>query len=487
MIEEFKKARRDLFYPPIWFEIDDVPNSYLDFSSRKYKVVVSKRQIERLSKSARIGLFHHELNHWVKHPYDAKTVILELYWLGKRKNKNLIRNIFDDVVVNLDLIVNKGLDEVSYVYKEIRPVSRIDNLIRALLHKITGLNFGDYRLDRNLKGKLKELLEIDYLDTSRIRLKNNIRRFAEIVEDVLDEYVTPFLIFSLEDFSKEDIDRALRDIAREFDKDEYVRIVKELKDFEEEGVGIGIDESLLVKDPEIEWYKARAMNYTIQIKPLKRTGSLYPSEIKDFEIEDGIESYNPIESYGKFIPGIAKRFSFEDFEGFDRRFPNAVIIIDSSGSMRNPDRKVSYAVLGAFAIARSYMESGANVGVVNFSSKNLELYPTSGDEVYKFIKIYQGGGTILNLKDLESYVEKVGDADYILITDAGLYNVGEVVKFFSRFGYRLTLIWIKSDVKNLEDFRRNFEMFKKIRNINIVEVEREEDIPRIAIRSVSET
>lgn len=482
MVEElFKKARKDLFYPPINFEIEDVPKSYFDFSSRKYKVIVSRRQIEMLSESAIVGLFHHELNHWVKHPYDAKTIILELHWLGKRKKKNIIRNVFDDVVVNLDLIVNKGLDEVSQVYREIKPATKIDNLIRALLHKITGLDFGSYKLDRNLRRKLKELLEIDFLDTSKIRLKNNIKRFADIVEDILDDYSTPFIIFDLKIFSRDDIIKALREVARELDKDEYLKIAKEILD-----LTIGLGESCVIKDPEIEWYKVRAMNYTIQIKPLKRTGSLYPSEIKDFEIEDGIESYSPVESYGKIIPGLAKKYSFEDFEGFDKKFPNAVIIIDSSGSMRNPDKKISYAVLGAFAIARSYLESGSKVGVINFSNRNIDLLPTRGEDVYKFIKIYQGGGTVLNLKDLESYIQKVGNADYILITDAGLYNVNDVIEFFSRFKYRLTLIWIKSDVKDLEDFRRNFEKFKRIDGINIVEVEREEDIPRIAIRSVSE-
>jgi len=495
MIEElFKKARKDLFYPPIWFEVEDVPNSYLDFSSRKYKVVVSRRQIEKLSNDAIVGLFHHELNHWVKHPYDAKTIILELHWLGDRPNKKMIRNLFDDIVVNLDLVINKGLDEVSYVYREIRPVTKIDHLMRALLHKLTGLDFGEYRLDSNLKKKLEELLEIDFLDTNRIRLKNNIRRFADIIEDILDEQTVTFIIFDLEDFSKEDISRALREIAKEVDREEYIRIVKELlrdieieKGAETKTVGMAEEIRKEFQDPEIEWYKARAMNYTIHIKPLKRTGSLYPSEIKDFEIEDGIDSYNPIESYGKLIPGLAKKYSLEDFEGFDEKaVPDAVIIIDSSGSMRNPDRKVSYAVLGAFAIARSYLESGAKVGVINFSNRNIELLPTKGDEVYKVIKIYQGGGTVLHVDQLEEYVKKVGNADYILITDAGLYNITEVIEFFARLKYRLTLIWIKSDVKNLEEFRRNFEMFKKLRNINIVEVESEEDIPRIAITSVAD-
>jgi len=491
MIESlFKKARKDLFYPPIKFEIKDVPNSYLDFSSRKYRIVISRKQLKSLSEKAVLGILHHELNHWVKHPYDAKTIILELHWLGKRRNKKIIRNLYDDIVVNLDLVINKGLDDITQVYREVKPITKIDHLTRALLNKITGLDFGKYKLDGVLKKKLKKLIEIDYLDTSRIRLKNNIRRFADIIEDVISEQSVPFITFDLDDFSCEDIKRALREIAKEVEKDEYIKIVKEFFEGfeieEERKIGIGAsDLKREFEEPDIEWYKVRAMNYTIYIKPLKKTGSLYPSEIKDFEIEDGIDSYNPIESYGKLIPGIAKRYTFEDFEGFDyKSVKNAVIIIDSSGSMRNPDKKISYAVLGAFAIAKSYIESGASVGVINFSNRNIELLPTKTDDVFRYIKIYQGGGTTLNVKQLEEYVRIVGDADYILITDAGLQNISEVLKFFSDFKYGLTLIWIKSDVKDMDEFRKNFEMFKKLRNVNIIEVEREEDIPRIAITSV---
>ncbi len=436
--------------------------------------------MEGLSDDALLGLFHHELNHWVKHPYDAKTILLEHSWLEGRRNRRLIRNLFDDVVVNIDLVVNKGLEEVSKLYEEIKAVTRVDNLIRALLSKLTGLSFGRYKLDGDLKERLRRLLEIDYLDTTRIRLKNNIRRFADVIEDILDDYTMPLTNFDIGDFPEGEIRRAVMEIAREMEMEDFKRFTRDLA-----RSGIGKMEGEL-KDPDLEWYKARAMNYTVRIRPLMKTGSLYPLEIKDFELESGMDRYNPVESYGRFIPGIAKEFKMEDFEGLSESVPDAVIIIDSSGSMRDPEKTVSYAVLGAFAIARSYMESGAKVGVVNFSGRNIKLYPTRGDEVYRYIKIYQGGGTVLNVKDLEEYVKRVGEADYILITDAGLYNVEEVVEFFSKMKYRLTLIWIKSDVKGQEEFRKRFEKLRGIRNVNVIEVEREEDIPRIAISHVGE-
>ncbi len=483
--EIFKKARRDLFYPPIGFELADVPSSYMDFSSRKYKVVVSRLQVEALSNKALLGLFHHELNHWIRHPYDVKTIILELHWIKDRKNREIIRNLFDDIVVNLDLVVNRGLIDITDVFKEFKPKTRIDNLIRALLTELTGIDFGDFKLDNDLEKRLEKLIEIDFLNTSRVVLKKNIRRFAELVEDIA-EYPYPFTTFGIGDFPESEIKRALRDLAEELDRDEYSEIVKEFLDYVKGMPNISNGFAREFEDPDVEWYKIRARRYTIYIRCTKKTGSLYPSEIRDFELEDGIDSYNPIESYGKVIPGIAKRYEFEDFEGFVRDLPNAVIVIDSSGSMRNPDKEISYAVLGAFAIARTYLENGARVGVVNFSNRNIELLPTRGDVVYKTIKTYQGGGTELDVQSLKRYVKRVGKADYIFITDAGFQNLDDVIEFFKNFKQKVTFIWIKTDVKELDEFKQNFEKLKLLKNLDVIEVEREEDIPRIAINSIFE-
>jgi len=481
--EVFKRARRDLFYPPIKFELSNTLRSYFDFSSRKYKIVVSKSQIEFLSDKALLGLFHHELNHWVKHPYDAKTIILEMYWIKDKKNPNIIRNLFDDVVVNLDLIVNKGLTDITNVFKELKPKSKLDNLIRALLSELTGLDFGDFSLDEDLKRRLDKLLEIDFLNTSKTILKKNIKKFAEVVEDIA-AYDYPFITFGIEDFPEFEIKRALRDLANELDKDEYVEIIKEfLKEIDKKPtISDGISRDF--ENPEIEWYKTRAKKYTIYIRSTKKTGSLYPYEIRDFELEDGIDKYIPTESYGKVIPGIAKRYEFEDFEGLTKNLPNVVIVIDSSNSMRNPDKEVSYAVLGAFAIARTYLENGAKVGVVNFSNKNIELLPTRGDIVYRTIKIYQGGGTRLDVKSLENYIKKVRKADYVFITDAGFQNIDEVIDFFSRLKQKVTFIWIKTDVSELDEFKENFKKLKALKNLEIIEIYKEEDIPKIAINSV---
>jgi len=497
----FKQARKDLYYPPIVkVEPAEVQTSEIDFSGRKYKIHLGRKIIKRLSQEALLGMFHHELNHWAKHPYDAKTIILECHFLGEISNKDAIRNLYDDVVTNLDLIINKGLEHIAQVYRELPAISKMDRLLRGFYQEVTGIDFGKIGFEEKFKQKLKRLCEIDFLDTHKVRLKTNIRQFAQIIEDLVDEQIQlPFSIFSHKDLGPEEIKRVMRDIAKEVDPQEYKRITEEvLKDIkldvkegkEKQEAGISPGEKTLLKElkrPDVGWYKIRAQRYAIYIEALSKKGSLYPSEISDFGLDDSIDTFHAIESYGKVLPGLAKKFKLEEFEGHEEiSIPDAIIIIDSSGSMRNPDKETSYAVLGAFSIARNYLEHGSRVGVINFSNANLELELTKNrDKVYEMLKTYQGGGTTLHLNDLQQYMAKMSgrEMDYILMTDAGIDNIQKVVDYFSRLKSRLTIIWIKSDVKEYERFQKCCELLREKlpASVTFIEVEDEKDIPRIAV------
>ncbi len=453
----FEKARADLFYPPIDFEIRDVPKSYIDFSSR-IKIILSENQAKMLSYRALVGLFHHELNHWVRHPYDLKTLILESYWLEGWKNRHEIRNAFDDIVVNLDL-VDKGLKYVLQVYREIKPYSYLENILRAVLTEITGLKFGSFSLSEDMAEKVEKLVKIDYLDTRRSALKVNLKRFAEIVGE--REYKPFFISFDFTDFPERRIRRALKEIAESFERKDFTCIFR--------FVGIDRSTSKFELDADVEWYLVRASNYIKRLK-FRQSGSLYPHEIKDFCLEDSIDFYNPTESYLKFIPGIAKKYDLKDFEGFDRNERNVVIVIDSSGSMRNPRKDRSLAVLIGFAIAKLCLDMGWKVGVINFSGKTEILHPTRSYDVFKYIKTYQGGGTFLDVNKLKRYLKYV-DAKYVLITDGGIDNLDEVKDVLSNVD--LSVIWIKSDVKGRKEFERIRELNK------IYEVESERDIQKV--------
>ncbi len=497
------QAREDLYYPPIAkLEPAEIETIKVDLSGQKHKILAGKSAVDEFSDQALLGILHHELNHWAKHPYDIKTIILEQFWLGDTSQKNILRNLYDDVIVNLDLVINKGLGQVAQAYRESPPSSKLDRLLRAFFSQVTEMDFGAGELDPDLEEKLSLLLSIDFLDLSRIRIKNNIRRFAEIVEDLSgDEIASPFGLFTLGDFRTEEILTAMEGIAREVTPREYEGIAAEvLKEFKEaslqlpkrrtvgKGISRGRKELLQeLQKPDISWYRSRARRYSISIKSLIKQGSLYPNQIIDFELDDSIETFNPVESYGKVLPSLAKNHQLEEFERYGELLvPDAVIIMDSSGSMANPDELVSYAVLGAFAVARNYLDSGARVGVINFSNSNLTLAPTRDRQsIYEMLKTYQGYGTTLHIDDLAQYADAIpgGTKDYILITDAGIENVDKVIEFFRTVEDRLTVIWIRGEGDFDEKFKENYEQFIKQlpATVTFVEIAREQDIPRIAV------
>ncbi|MEW6215127.1 MAG: hypothetical protein AB1478_08005, partial [Nitrospirota bacterium] len=101
--------------------------------------------------------------------------------------------------------------------------------------------------------------------------------------------------------------------------------------------------------------------------------------------------------------------------------------------------------------------------------------------------VYQGGGTTLHLDDLKQYMFKIKGnekgIDYILLTDAGIDNIYKVLNYFSSFKDRLTIIWIKCDVKEDKRFQESYRLLKEKLPVSVtfVEVEDEKDIPRIAV------
>ena len=498
----FKQARKDLYYPPIVkVEPAQIETMEITFSGPKYRLLVGREITEKFSSQALLGIFHHELNHWVKHPYDVRTVILEYCWLGETNEKDEIRNLFDDVIVNLDLLINKGLREVAQAYRELPAASKVDRLLRAFYSRVTGIDFGGVTLEAELQERIHSLSTIDFLDLSNVRLKNNIRRFAKVIGDLLDEKSElPFICVALRDFGAENITRAMESIAGEVLPQEYQRIAAEVVEVlnsdklsverRSGGPGISPGEKLRIsylERPDISWYRTRARRYSVSIESLIKQGSLYPDQITDFELDDSIDTFNPIESYGKVLPSLAKKHELAEFERYGEiSVPDAVIIIDSSGSMPNPEEVVSYAVLGGFSLARNYLALGARVGVINFSNSNLELVPTRNRQrVYETLKIYQGHGTTLHIDDLDQYVRSMdaGGRDYILITDAGIENMGEVVDYFSEVKGRLTIIWLKSGTEFEEQFRENYQLFRERLpgSVTFAEVAHEKDIPRIAV------
>ncbi len=83
--------------------------------------------------------------------------------------------------------------------------------------------------------------------------------------------------------------------------------------------------------------------------------------------------------------------------------PDCLIAIDSSGSMINPRKSLSYAVLGAACAADAYLQNDSKVAVYNFSDapmggKDVLNYTDRREDIYRVLCKYFGGGTALDLR-----------------------------------------------------------------------------------------
>jgi hypothetical protein len=456
----FKEVRRRLYYPPVTdFEMSEESGFIF---GRRLKLKIGEKDL-KLPDDALKGSIALNLNLWASHPYSLKTILLEEFWLRDFEKRSQIRALFDEVVAAIDLLLNRGFDEVLDYYRTRKAEGKQDILLYAFLERIAG---GEVSIDESMERKLKEMLEINFLDRREMRLRLNLLRFAKIVDELIETF-SPKI--KQEDFGEKEMDEALKELARELDQSEFQELCQL----------IGKKTTGEVKKPEKIWYMERSRKYSIYIQPYSMTGSLYPSEIREFEFDGSVEEFSPIDSYGKLIPGIAKKYAYDDFEGRDFSIPDAVVVIDSSGSMADPSKSISYAVLGAMAVARNYLENGARVGVVNFSNENISIPPSRGERVFDAIILYQGGGTHLDVEGLKNYLRDAGGVDVIMITDGGIENIEEVSEFTSQLN-SLTVIWIKSDVSSDEFSKRIKKILKK--NVNVFEVKNESDIPSIAVK-----
>ncbi len=471
MIDVFEEARRELYFPPVKLRLVDGNRIRLNFAGkrRKPEIEAGREVFFNYPRDALKGLFQLSLARWMKHPYSLKVAMLEEFWLKDYDKRKRIRELYDTIVCSIYLIKRGCMSVFSALY--CMNGDDADRAVRLYLGRrfISSAerngkrDSGGNERDENERvieaARKMESIEFEVCTNLSI-LRSNLIRFAEIIEDLIEGVEEETLEFNL---SAEGIE----ELAGEVGLDEF----RELSDYFGCGRGKG-DERLA----DIRWYMRRSSKYSIRIEGRAEGGS-YPGRLADFSPDDGIDYYSPVESMGKVIPGIAKRYIPEGFEGCSEERKNAVIILDSSGSMKSPESG-SEALIGAFAIARKYLGTGGKVGVVNFSWKTELLEPCRGERVFRALARYQGGGTEIDASAVVKYVKEFARGyDIIMITDAGIENVEEVenmLKELKSIGCRNYIIWLSSNA-----FLEKRE--RLARHATVYEVGREEDIPKIVL------
>lgn len=506
------------------------------------------------------GLITHEIGHYCEFPRDLATFLfleqVAISNFGKDIGKSVLGKYLDMVEDTENLRSSTRKDELSQFYQalssyfrdsiaeesdgQLMARTKPNRLMLSYYQKILSQDFG-LPLEDELKKKLEELKSVDFSSQTEYGHSLSLIAFGNIFKSILfsNKGNNPFEFsgsIELEEFSNDQLQEALNKIAKNHSKLKYDEIKSHLKAvIGDKAQGIfrknehklpGMNDSLIsFNDNEIEYYERMASINGVYIarKPLVvDIRDPYPERCSEFSFGDPIEKLNPFSSGGRVLPAITKKF--EDGYGIrqDKKYsiPDAVIILDSSGSMTHPAYG-SYAVLAGFILAMNYYKNGKKVGVMNFSTDIFAIEPTRDiDSVYSALCAYYGGGTVLNINKVKEYflilsrskemdkqngprdkvkglslkgkgifnevidsklekkvIEVYNRIDNFIISDGGIGNIAEMVGYLNSIAKytRNTIFLIQNQQYYAELSNLNLP------NTNIIDVQEKSDLVNLAI------
>lgn len=241
------------------------------------------------------------------------------------------------------------------------------------------------------------------------------------------------------------------------------------------------------------FYKQLAAKYPIEVlpKPSKATSQVYPVELVPWEPGgSGLDRLNIFASSGRAAhPGLTRiyRLSGIDSAYHDPTQPDLVVVIDTSGSMDDPNQLLSFATLGGTIAVQAYLSRGAEIAVYNFSSSDIVLDFTPDEEkILKHLTKYQRGGTTLNTSVLDQLLQRRPrsgrDVDILIITDLGIFNFDEVLDRLASYEdtHRIFVFAIGTiDAATLQRFEGT--------KVEIHVIQNKIDLPKIVLGAVRET
>ena len=457
------------------------------------------------------ALLDHGVTHYTFCPWDFHTH-LRLYSeakkvVGDKELAKQVSNRFIDIIADTHC-VKKRCTEIPELHRHLEK-GTIDEVIASLYQKIWGIDLGISASKKNVKGHadiVRRLARIPYLDRSR--WGESIRKFARSIKPLLVEEQkqqgakegrgehNPQGDHDLNRYSNEEIDQGLRDYARQtMDLSEFKDVLEDFSD-ELKGAGYGREGGMgrgrgNPLDADVLFYMKLAENYSIPVNKvvLEKKGSLHPYSHSPWEIGSPFQEVDIWTSFGKIMPGVTQIWTKREGKGRGKieGTPDCLIAIDSSGSMINPRKSLSYAVLGAACAVNAYLQNGSKVAVYNFSDapmggKEILNYTDRREDIYRVLCKYFGGGTALDLEDLMPLIQGRKNLDLFIITDMKITNLEALIGFFGQIQNRVTTVHI-GDNPYAARFEKGVE---KQKNISIYSVKRKEDIPRIVLGRIKD-
>jgi len=514
MKKNWEKVREKFYYPalPEPILLDD-KGLTAAINMRNHKIAVNVNFVEKFKQKGVdydtifTGLLAHEVGHYLVCPFDLVRGLMIDLAVKKIDPDNgaAISCAYADVVVNLDLIMKKGVNEIAELLKAQGAESPVGQVILAYYQRATGY---DMEFDENtelndfLKGKVDQLMTIDFFDKDRE--VSNARRFARIMKNILQEYnmkMPPpdFGSFDSESYDKNEVNQTMKEIAKQVGQEDFDKIMEDEGIQEALGIKIGAGQgdegdgnSATV--PNRMYYVKLAENYPVEIKKrqLENSGTMYPHSHKPFEIDDNPQDVDVFASLGMpFIPGLGKTWVRKEGEQYseETEVPNVIIMKDISGSMHdcNP-----HAEVACIAAANAYLDNGAKAAVYLFNRTldEVELakgYQDNSDSVHTALTRVNGGGTTVNegmLEKLEQTIEKSDKpVDIVLVTDLEIGGREALFEFLhAHRDNRVTIIYTGTNggINELEEKYADA-------NFAIYHITKPEDIPSVVIGEVGKS
>lgn len=482
---EWQDVRKSFFYPqlPPPRLTRNILNGRFDF--KNLEVSINPDYIDQLAKkglkeeTALNAILGHEVGHFVDYPGTVLT-LLKMHRIAREdlfeQQANLAKDAFTNIQNNTNLIQNRDYKKVLKTLKtEAAEATGLNKIIFGLYQKLWNKRLG-VKLNKKEREMVARLQEIDYLN--REYLEYNFKKFIKIVHDNLGQY-RPHGDSSIAMFSRNQIKEGIKQFVKSTVPGDFERTVKEVLR-EEKGIKAG----LIKGDMTVakNFYSALAEDYPIPIrkKQIEKDGSLYPYTHEEFSIDDSINDLDPFSSRG-IIPGVTQKWIRKDAEVLTEfsKIPESFIIIDSSGSMPNPDQRVSVPVLGATVIANAYLDNDARVAVYNFSADSIVAKPSkTKSRIHRIIRTYQAGGTVFSPEVVHKIVEKQESLDISIISDMNIHNFDEFVTYVAGLPniHRIHLFYTHSgNIKDIETKLRHKE------NVAILPLKAKKDVAAITM------
>ncbi|MBN1924060.1 MAG: hypothetical protein JW791_04860 [Nanoarchaeota archaeon] len=373
------------------------------------------------------GLLVHEIGHFRHHPFNLETHLLEIDALMRNNCPLGFKGLYDDFMCNSRIILEKKEARLSKIYSVLE-ASGVLGTLNGFYNYLSR----DYGGDRIFSDKKLTPVQAEKIE----RLKEINIKCARSLHPL---YLIDFYnIFKDDDVKDESLNDLLDDLGEQYGEDKVVETVKRLID---EGKINGKEAGKYCKALNIhefgnfEKHVEESRKYSISVQKLRRTGLKFSSPFCPVKagVED-LSNYDPFNSFasgGKAVPGLSYYWISKE-DGFLEEFStlnDLVLMVDSSGSMTNPNSGVSSAVVSAMTVAGYYIANDRSVAVVNFSNNTfVSGFSKNKDEVFREIFKYQGGGTTLNVDSINLDFK---DRDVLIITDEEISNFDETISFLS--------------------------------------------------------